>query len=145
MVPGDQIAVEGRHGGQTAADRCRRQSRTTIGDAGHVLRPRPRATLVVEEREHVSGTNLDRVLADDREKRLQIMGVGPHRIRTRPAGDKLQKLVDQRMANDVSDTSTIRASHLAKLRGPNHGNPPRSISAQEDFPRAGDPAGGSPV
>ena len=56
-----------------------------------------------DEGHHVFGPHLEWVLAHHREEDAQVMGIGPHRIRTGPANDELQELVDQRVADSVLD------------------------------------------
>ena len=45
-------------------------------------------------------SDIDRVLADDREERLQVMRIGTHRVRPRPTAGEPQELIDQPMTDD---------------------------------------------
>ena len=101
IAAGDQIAIERRHRGQPTADRRRRQPRACHRRSAPPS-PRPAGpALRGHEPHHVRRRDLDRLLGDDREERLQIMRVGPHRVRPGPASGELQELIDQPMTNDV--------------------------------------------
>ena len=145
IAAGDQIAIERRHRRQPTPDRRRRQPRAAIRDPHHVLGAHPSPALRGHEAEHIRGAHLHRVLGDDREERLQIVRVGPHRVRPRSTSSELQELVDQPMTDDIHLSAVTIASDAANLRRPDHGKPPCPSSARRKAPRAVSPGGGSPV
>ena len=145
ITAGNQIAVERRHRRQATPDGRVRQPRAAIGDPHHILRTSARSALRVHEPEHVSSANLDRILGDDREERLQVMCIGAHRVRPRPTRRELQELIDEWMPDDVHVGIGAIARHSTNLRRPDHENPPCPSSARREVPQAGRPGGGSPV
>ena len=106
VVAGDQVAIEARDRRQPALDRRGRESRGAIGDAHHVLGPGLGTALRGDEGHDVLGPHLERVLLHHREEDAQVMGIGPHRVRTGPADDELQELVDQLVADPI-DVFTV--------------------------------------
>jgi hypothetical protein len=101
--------------------------------------------LRVDEAQHVHGADLFGLLADDGEERLQIVRVGPHRVRSRSTSSELQEVVDEPMPNDVVISAVALAGDSANLRRPDHENPLYPSSARREVPRAVRPGGGSPV
>ena len=59
-----------------------------------------------DERHHVLGPHLEWVLLHHAEEHTQVVGVGPDRVRTSPADDELQELVDQLVADPI-DVFTV--------------------------------------
>ena len=60
-------------------------------------------TVVGQEVEHVRRGDLDRVLADHREERLQVERDRPQRVRTAPARHELQIPVCQPLTQRITD------------------------------------------
>jgi hypothetical protein len=87
-----------------------RQTRLTVADPHHG----PVAPLVGDEVEDVGGGDLNRLLVDDGEERLQIVGDRPHRVRPRPPGHERQVRVDDRIAQRAAGPPPgieVRTSH----------------------------------
>jgi hypothetical protein len=83
------------------------------GDPDH----RAVAALGGDEVEDVRGDDLDRVLVDDREERLQIMGDRPQRVRPRPTGHERQVRINQRVTQrEASLPASTRGSDQARER-----------------------------
>ncbi len=71
------IGVEARDRRQSAGDRPCRQPRLTVDETHDP----PITALVGQEVEDIARHNLDRLLVDDREERLQVEGDRPQRVR----------------------------------------------------------------
>jgi hypothetical protein len=134
VAAGDQIPIEGRHRSQPTPNGGARQPRAPVGDPHHVLGAHPSTALRVHETEHVHGAHLGRVLGDNSEERLQVVGVGAHRVGTRPTGSEQQELIDQSMADDIDISAVTLASDAANLRRPDHGNLLVRTPPEERFP-----------
>ena len=106
VVAGDQVAIEARDRSQTALDRRGGESGGTIRNAHHVLGPGLGAPLRGDEGHHVFGPHLERVLLHHAEEDAQVMGIGPHRVRTGSAHHELEELVDQLVADPI-DAFTV--------------------------------------
>ena len=104
VAAGDEVGVEARDRRQTPGDRARRQPGLAIRDPHH----RPVAALIRDELEHIGRGDVDGILVDDREERLQIMDDRSQRVRTRPARDKRKVGVHQRIAQRVAGLPTGR-------------------------------------
>ncbi len=92
----DQVLIEACDRRQPALDRASRQACLAVLDP-HDLGVAPRPALLLDEREHVGGLDVDRVLVDDREEHLQVERSGQHRVPTSPSGHQLDIRVEQRM------------------------------------------------
>ena len=102
IAPGDQVRVEARDRRQATGDRAGRQPELAIADPDN----RAVATLVGDEGEHIRCDHTDRVLVDEAEARLQIMGDHPQRVRPGPPRDEQQVRVDKRIAQRVPGLPT---------------------------------------
>jgi hypothetical protein len=71
-----------------------RQTRATVGDPHHVLGAGTSAALSVDEAEDVRSADIDGVLGDEGEERLQVVCVGAHGVGTRPIRGEVQELID---------------------------------------------------
>ena len=126
----DTMATERRHRGQPAPHRRRRQPRAAVGDPGHVLRAHASRLLRRDEAEHIPRSHVDRVLGDNTEERLQVVGVGAHRVRTRPTPSELQEVIHQRMTDDIDVVDVAITDDPTNLRQPDPEDPPRSSSTR---------------
>ena len=106
VVAGNQVAIESGDRRETALNRCGGKSGGTIGDAHDVLGPGLGTALCGDEGHHVLGPHLEQVLLHHLEEHIQVMGIGPHRVRTGPARHELEELVDQLVADPI-DAFTV--------------------------------------
>ncbi len=105
IAPDDQIAIEARHRSEASLDGRGREPRLTVGDPHHVLGARSGLALRRHEAQDVSRGHVGGFLADHPEEDAQVVGIGPHRVRPRPARGELQELIDQLVANSVLTTT----------------------------------------
>jgi hypothetical protein len=75
----------------------RRHPRLPIRQTHHRAIP----TLLRQELEHIRGSDLEQVLADQSEERLQFESRRPQRVRPSPSSDELQVPVNQRIAEPI--------------------------------------------
>jgi hypothetical protein len=118
-----QVLIQTSDGGQATLDRAGRQTPFAVLDAHH-RRAASRLALRRDERQHVGGVDLNRVLADDREEDLQIERARQHRVRPRPRRDQLQERIQQRMPH-TNNLATIAYRRADQTRIEAHGNPSR--------------------
>src|SRR5258708_1994600 len=62
------------------------------------------------------------------------MRVGTHRVRPRSTAGELQEVIDQAMTDDIDLASITLPDDTTNLRQPDHDDPPRSSSPEEDSP-----------
>jgi hypothetical protein len=93
------------------------------------------AALVSNEVEDVRRSDVDRILVDDREERLQIMGDGPQRVRSAPASNERQVGIDERLTQREAGLPTRGRSsdQTRELVHPHMLQP--SLEGPEDAPR----------
>jgi len=85
-----------------------------------------------------------RLLADNVEEDLQVVRVGPHRVRAGPPRHELQEVIDHGMADSVVDLATVVIGDALKRRTPLHGIL-LGLGKPREVPWALNPGGGSPV
>jgi hypothetical protein len=77
-------------------------------------------------------------------EQFQIMGIGPHRVRTSPRRRELQEVVDQVVADPI-DALAVGEHNALERRRPTHQRSSFRTLRREYLPRTAVPTGGSPV
>jgi hypothetical protein len=110
----DRVGIKPGHRRQPASDGARRQPRLPITKPHHAaITP-----LIGEKLKHIRRQHIARILDDHGEKRLQIKGHRPNRVRPSPARNELQIPINQRIAKPIP--------RLPRHRSPAHQTRKRS-------------------
>ncbi len=125
-----QIAEQARHRSQPALHRRRRQTGTSVADPHHVAHTGSGPLLAGDEGQHVLRRHLGRLLADEPEEDLQVVGIGPHRARSAPGRRELQEFVDHLVADPIG-LLAVSIDGTLEYRTPLHLAPPGWTSTRQ--------------
>src|SRR5215211_6155158 len=145
IPPGEQKRKQARHAREPPGDRARRQPRLAILDPDHPL-AEPGPALLGQEREHVRGRHIRRLLANNLEEHLQVVRRRQPRVRRPARADELQIAIQKRMPEPDRAKLTVLNRPPQARHEPHRTSPPltgtaRKIAGNPD----GAPAVGAPL